>query len=343
MRTTKEVDARYAGDWSKWPVPQGPIAPKWEGPWNRDISDLPTDVVRTERLKDFDAAITMNAGKPPYQGSTWGLPLTLVDSAKAPRVPVWDLSKAIEYPPGKAAVLPITRIPDPDRLYREGDPVGGSDRHAYTWDPTTKVLTEMILADKCPPASEWFGLAAWAWRLRTGGNADWTVSYSGGGPGVAVWDTTKPWDPATKVRGIVAANVPQYTMVPTWDQLVAGETDVCMFFVLPNYNPGVTGFARASDGKLPLHPLRAGEMLILTDEAYARLSQIHRGTAGQYILDRAATGGLFVGDKKGPGSGEVTAHIPLSMDSRWAKGEGKIGPVGEIKWRLTDFRVVKTS
>lgn len=351
-RLTHEIDGAYrrvAGqgvdepDWVRWPVPTSAPVPRWPGgPWEANISRRPIDLALTERLRGVDVPINCAAGEPPWDGSTYGMPVTSFDS-KGSKTTVWDLSKPIGgY--WWAPSFPTSRIALPERVRREGDPTGlGSDAHAYLHDPVNRVLTEMILVDKVPSVADTdavSGVAAWIWRLRTLGHADWTVGYAGGGPGVVTWDLTKPWNPKTTPAGIVAASIPHSVLFAGWEEIVAGVISHCLFLVLPDYNPGVTGWARRSDGKNAQHPLKAGTMVRLTAEAHRRLSAL--GHAEAVIATCLRDFGAVLGDKKGaPKGGTGSGNIPLTMDYRWSQGDGKIAAPSDMKLRLaTDFEVV---
>ena len=350
-RLTSEVDARYrfvAGQtpaeppWSRWPVPECPPVPRWVGgPWEENISRRSIDLALTGKLSGVDVPINCAAGRAPWDGSTYGMPITLFDST-GPKTTVWDMSKPVTWV-WFTPSFPTMRIPLPEQVRREGDPTGrGSDAHAYLHDPANRVLTEMILVDKVPSVADTdalSGLAAWAWRLRTFGHADWTVGYSGGGPGAVTWDLTKPWNPKTAPRGIVAANIPQSVLFAGWEEIVAGVIHHCLFLVLPDYNPGVTGWARASDGKAAGHPLKGGAVVRLTAAAHRRISAL--GRAESVIATALRDYGAVLGDKKGVGSNGIgSGNIPLTQDRRWSQGDGEIAALGDMRLRLTDFEVV---
>ena len=158
----------------------------------------------------------------------------------------WQVPVSIEHPIEAVTMPPVVR--------REGDPQGAWDQHAYLWRPDAGRLVEMIQLEHTPM----FG-------------AEWTVGWDGGGPGIAVWDTTKAWDAAGQPRGVVAAHIPQMPHFIRFDEVAAGRVNHAAFFALPRYGPGHTGYARSSDGKDSTVPLRAGERLRLTEAALRRV------------------------------------------------------------------------
>lgn len=341
-RLTSEVDAYYGPTWNKWPVPESAPVPRWPGgPWEQTVVNRPTDAALTARLSTVDVPLKCSAGLPPWEGSTYGMPICSFNS-KGHKTAVWDMSKPVTWN-WFTPTFPITAIALPEQVRREGDPTGrGSDAHAYLHDPVNRVLTEMILVDKVPSVADTdavSGIAAWVWRLRTFGHADWTCGYSGGGPGAVTWDLTKPWNVKTAPRGIVAANIPQAVLFAGWEEIVAGIIKHCLFLVLPDYNPGVTGWARASDGRNAQHPLKAGAIVRLTPAAHRRISAL--GQAEAVIATALRDYGAVLGDKKGaPANGLGDGNIPLTMDRRWAQGDDRIKPLGDMKLRLSDFEVV---
>ena len=322
---TSEVDAAYALDWSKWPVPEMPAIPKWDGPWNKLISTNVVDEARTAQLAKYNMPIKVGAGTQPWAGSTYGMPFTLYND-KGPKTKVWDLSKPITWN-WFTPTFPIHNVALPHKVLREGDPVGSSDKHVYLIDPANKVFTEMILVHKTP-----------ANIFQTLFQTDWTASYSGGGQGVVRWDITKPYNAPTQPKtGVVATAVPQTPMIVRWDEIQSGRIEHCVFGVLPNYAKEFTGWARASDGNSPGHPVRGGEMLRLKG---SRIKDYAMGTPERIIAQALHEYGWFQGDRNGPGSDVGVGTFPLTMDRRWTHGDGKIPGLKDMKLSLTDFEIV---
>ncbi len=337
--TVAEVDAWYQSDWSKWPVPtmsDVPVEP-WAGVpgsfWTDDISARPVDAVRTRALVDFDVPIKASAGAAPVEGSTQGMPYQIVDGS-GPLTPVWDLGKPIVWN-WFTPTFPISRVPLPNVVRREGDPGGSSDLHWTGFDPARKILWEVIALAK-PPFARW----------TTWNQCDWTCGY-GGGVGVARWDTAKPWNASGQPGGVVGAGIPRFPLLSRFDQaaraIASGDPDAdlghAVFGTLPNYHPGKTGPARASDGTMQAHPIRAGERLRLP---WHRAREFKAGTLARVIANTLAKKGWVQADKNS------YSTVPkfgfgaffLSMDARWAQGAGPIQPLGEFGLRLADLEVV---
>ena len=322
--TTAEIDSQYALDWTKWPVPEQPAIPDWQGPWNIRVDQRAVDTERTARLAKHDLVVRTVAGNVPWEGSSYGMPINLFN-VKGPKTPVWDMSQPVTWN-WFTPTFPIHQVALPNHVRREGDPAGGSDRHAYFVDTLNGVMIETVLAQKSPLN-----------RLQTWFQADWTVGYSGGGRGIVQWDTKKTYDAPGQPRGgVVAAQVPQLPMVARWDEIQKGRITHALFGVLPNYSSERwVGWARGTDGLLKDHPVRAGDILRLKKE---KLKDFTPGTPAHIIATALNEYGFFLGDKTGDGSG---AGFPLTQDRRWQTGEGSIAPLGVFQVQLTDFELVK--
>lgn len=331
--TVDTVDARYRADWSKWPVPVMPDLPfpPWHAVpgqfWREPVFDRAVDWERTRALQDVDVSISVGAGAPPWQGSTYGMPYQLID-ANAPTTPVWDQSQWIRWH-WFTPTFPIIHVPLPPVVRREGDPNGSSDLHWTGYDPERRVLWEGITL-RHSPLNRW----------QTWGQCDWVAGYMGGGPGLSKWDTSKPWNAPGQPTGVVAAGVPKLPMVCRWDEIQSGRIEHAIFGVLPNYAPAKVGHARGTDGSLIGHPVRAGERLRLRRAAVERFSP---GTAARIIAQAMHEFGWFQADKNaatGTPAGVGVGGFPLSQDRRWHTGDTRIGPLGDFRLRLTDFEVI---
>lgn len=330
-QTVAEADAWYQFDWTKWPVPTMPDlpVPLWDGVagcfWRDQISKSSVDVFRTNALPQYDVPIGAHAGDVPWQGSTYGMPFQIIDSS-APTTKVWDQSRPIVWN-WFTPTFPIVKVPLPAVVRREGDPGGSSDLHWYGYDPTRKVLWEGIVLRKTP-------------RFATWGQTDWMASYNGGGPAFSRWDTSKPWNAPGQPLGCVAANIPQLPLVARWEEIQKGRIEHALFGVLPNYSPERTGPARGGDGSWVGHPVRAGERLRLRRSAVERFAP---GTAARILAEGLWEFGWVQADRNDPTLGSVLTGrggFNLTMDRRWAEGDGKIGPLGKFEVRLKDFEVV---
>ena len=299
----------------------------WSGfktPWSISIENATVDVSRTASLTSFDTPLDLGVPDTVWQGSVSGMPFhvpgadakaqLVLDKGRPPvvryetrRFLFWDFQVPV------SVQQPIEAITLPPVLRREGDPNGSYDRHTYLIRPDAGRLVEIIQIEH----SSMFG-------------AEWTAGWDGGGPGIAVWDTTRPWDEVGQPVGVCAAGVPQFPHFIRFDEVANGTLDHAAFFALPKYNPGKTGYARGSDGKDPSHSLRAGERIRLSAEATNRIC-LERGPRS--LEATVAIGlrkhGAIVGD---------TAAVPAlvgTQDRRW-RDHGWKG----LGTKLSDFEVV---
>ena len=192
----------------------------------------------------------------------------------------------------------------PPVVRREGDPQGAWDQHAYLWRPDAGRLVEMIQLEHRPM----FG-------------AEWTVGWDGGGPGIAVWDTTKAWDAAGQPRGVVAAHIPQMPHFIRCDELARGQVRHAAFLALPNYAPGRAGYARSSDGTDAAHPCRAGERLRLRPRSARPVPRRH---PERTVAEGLATYGAVVGDRTmhGVASTSGPGVIAATQDPAGSSSDG---------------------
>lgn len=318
--------------WAPEPCPDlAPSAVPWHDwltPWRTDISTAAVDEARTAALSrpDLDTPIDLGVPNGVYQGAVRGMPLQVpgtdaraqlvLDRGRPPVIRTetrrflfwtWQVPVSIEHPIEAVTMPPVVR--------REGDPQGAWDQHAYLWRPDAGRLVEMIQLEHTPM----FG-------------AEWTVGWDGGGPGIAVWDTTKAWDAAGQPRGVVAAHIPQMPHFIRFDEVAAGRVNHAAFFALPRYGPGHTGYARSSDGKDSTVPLRAGERLRLTEAALRRVIAA-RGESSMEatVATGLRTHGAVLGD-----TGSTPSFI-ATQDPRWIRHGWK-----GLGLRLADFDIVHT-
>ena len=322
--------------WAPEPCPDlAPSAVPWHDwltPWRTDITAAAVDEVRTAALSrpDLDTPIDLGVPNGVYQGAVRGMPLQVpgtdaraqlvLDRGRPPVIRTetrrflfwtWQVPVSIEHPIEAVTMPPVVR--------REGDPQGAWDQHAYLWRPDAGRLVEMIQLEHTPM----FG-------------AEWTVGWDGGGPGIAVWDTTKAWDAAGQPHGVVAAGIPHMPHFIRCDELARGQVRHAAFLALPNYGPGRAGYARSSDGTDAAHPCRAGERLRLRPRV---LDRFRVGTPERTVAEGLATYGAVVGDRTmhGVASTSGPGVIAATQDPRW-KQFGWRG----LGLRLSDFEVVQT-
>lgn len=302
-----------------------PPVDMWAGidvPWRTDITAWTVDRVRTANLTRTDVNVPVDMEPPTgvWDGSVGGMPLQ--DARNLPMTPIWDLARPVTWEWFRP-IWPIVQVPLPAVVRREGDPMGAWDQHHYSLDVDRGRLYELILVDNSP----------WN-RWRTWGQADWTAGYSGGGPGIARWDLTRPWTAPGQPHGIVAASVPHAPHFVRADEVTRGRIGHALFMALANYAPGKTGYARGSDGSKVDHPCRAGERLRLPRTA---VDWFPVGTPERVVALALATFGLIVGDRSDH-SGSATSKpgkIACTQDPRLASGWKGLG------LRLADFEVVQ--
>lgn len=141
------------------------------------------------------------------------------------------------------------------------------------------------------------------------------------------FDLDQPW---TQTRATTGAGVPLWPLVPTIGELRAGAGGIAHalhLVVAGNYSPDRASWVSKSDGTQPSHPLRAGEWLCLTDEAYLRLSAEALYPDDLAVAYAAWVHGVYVTDKTSP-----HAHN-LRMPA---------GARLSLQPFLTDFRVIAT-
>ena len=296
--------------WGSWtpPVmaPELNVIDRWDGPWRDTVTARKVDVGRTAALAGVDMPITINAGKAPHDGTSYGYPINVANRERS--VPVYNLSTTNK--PGDEPA--VSHLPLPKLIRIEGDPSGAFDRHMKLVDPIGMVCWEAIQAHVAKDSHV-------------------NVGYAGAGDGMTRWDMSKRWTVDDPGRGVVAANVPHTPMLTRFDEIAAGIHH-CLPIVLPDYSsdPAV-GWARHRDGTLARHPLRAGDLLRLSCVEWIR--QCNRwpvGTMERALADAAFTHGLFVIDKSG-GSG--SASISLTQDRRFAT-------LRDMGMRLTHFEIL---
>lgn len=359
-QTVAELDGpHYGPGFPNWPVPEMedvPVEP-WAGVersfWRDSTQGVPVDQARTAKLNEYDVAIRVGAGAPPWQGSSYGMPYQLVD-AEGRTTPVYDQSR---YPREsrpwwafwagpRFVIYPIVHLPLPERVMREGDPGGSSDMHWTGYDPDVGWLYEAITlrhpAIWDPFNNRWVPIGG----TQSFGQTEWIAGYADGG--VAQWDTEKPWDEAGQPVGVIASGTPKFPMIVRWDEIrraiESGDPDRgldhAVHGVLPNYAPEKTGPAKGTDGSLRGHPVRCGEWLRMRPEVAATYAPF---TPARVIANTLRDKGWRQGDKNE--ATDTPARVgrggfPLALDRRFHEGEGDIPPLGEFAARLVDFEVL---
>ena len=315
-RLVKDIVNRTQLDsWTPPVMADGSFISKWVGPWQRRVNDLPVDKNRTEKLAEYDVAVTTKSAGTVWEGSTQGQPYNVV-SGSSSRITVWDMSRPITWN-WFSPTFPTESLPVPDVVLREGDPLGAWDQHVIIVQPGVR-LWELIQFDSKSVSIQ---------SLLIG--SPWQCGYDGAGRGIYSYDLSKPFKSGG--RGTCAAGVPQFPLITRWDEVESGQIDHAMFVALPNYAPGKTGFAEGSDGLWKDHPCRAGEILRLKKDVLDRFSI---GSPERVLANGMADHGLVVADKSTTGDPrDGVAGVKLSMDVRWQE-------LSDLGLQLTDFEVV---
>jgi hypothetical protein len=174
--------------------------------WNKDISSAPVDGNSTAHINYIGLNIGLHAdfGSGQYQGSTIGIPYTVVDSSQ-PLIPVNYQAYGSESDPGPMPIslgAPIEGYPNP----------GTGDRHVLVLDTATCFLYELY--SSYPQSSSW--------------NAD-----SG-----AVWDLLSDEQRPYSWTSADAAGLPIFPGLVRYDEVAAGAINHALRFTLQNSSAG---------------------------------------------------------------------------------------------------------
>lgn len=316
------VDVLRADKWVPYELADASSISNWVGPWQGRVNNLPVDVGRTSLLEEYDVPVSASGGNSPWQGTSYGHPYNVVDASVRPTT-VWDLGRPITWNFFTPS-FPTEKVPFPDVIRRQGDPLGSSDMRVIVLVENQR-LYEMILFDYRPAS------------LPGAFGFPWQAGYSGGGRGVFNYDLTKRFRKGS--GGTPAARVPKFPMIVRWDEIQRGYIDHTIFAVLPNYSSEKpAGWAEGTDGTWFGHPCRAGDILRLKQEVVGRFAL---GTSERILAQALSEYGAFVGDKSSHGDPRAgKLNLAVGLDRRFAEGDGVIGPLGDLGLRLTDFEVV---
>ena len=318
-----QLGGRIPPGWTPAPCVELDNEP-WDGftvPWRTDISDWPVDQARTANLARSDVQVPVDVSAPGqvWDGSVGGIPVQ--DCRNVATTTVWDLGRPVTWE-WFSPRWPTVQVPLPALVRREGDPMAAWDRHWCGIDVDRRRLHEAIQLDSSP----------WN-RVRTIGQTDWTAGWPGGGPGLATWDLSRPWNSPGQPRGVVAAAVPLVPHLIRADELAAGTISHALFLVLADYAGEHTGYARGSDGTARNHPCRAGERLRLPRTAVEWFTP---GTPERVVAEGLWRHGCIVGDRSDH-SGSATSkpgRLSCTQDPRINTGWEGLG------LRLSDLEVV---
>jgi hypothetical protein len=184
--------------------------------WNKDISSAPVDANSTNITNFIGASAGLHAdfGAGQYQGSTIGIPYTVVDSTQ-PLIPINYTAYGSESDPGPMPIpltAPIEGYPNP----------GNGDRHVLVLDTSTCFLYEIY--NSHAQSTNW--------------NAD-----SG-----AVWDLLSDEQRPYTWTSADAAGLPIFPGLIRYDEVAAGAIHHAIRFTVPSSKDAFTPPASHSAG-----------------------------------------------------------------------------------------------
>jgi hypothetical protein len=176
--------------------------------WNKDISSAPVDPNSANIINFIGAAVGLHAdfGAGQYQGSTIGIPYTVVDSSQ-PLIPISYTAYGSESDAGPMPIpltAPIEGYPNP----------GSGDRHVLVLDTSTCFLYELY--SSYPQSTSW---------------------NAGSG---AVWDLLSDEQRPYTWTSADAAGLPIFPGLVRYDEVAAGAINHAIRFTVPNSSDGFT-------------------------------------------------------------------------------------------------------
>jgi len=176
--------------------------------WNKDISSAPVDSNSTNIINFIGASAGLHAdfGAGQYQGSTIGIPYTVVDGTQ-PLIPINYTAYGSESDPGPMPIpltAPIEGYPNP----------GTGDRHVIVLDTSSCFLYELY--SSYPQSANW---------------------NAGSG---AVWDLLSDEQRPYTWTSADAAGLPIFPGLVRYDEVAAGAINHAIRFTVPNSSDGFT-------------------------------------------------------------------------------------------------------
>jgi hypothetical protein len=137
---------------------------------------------------------------------------------------------------------------------------------------------------------------------------------------------------------MVASAQPLLPLVIRYEEIKRGRVTHAVHGALPNYAPVMVGSARGTDGTWLGSPIRSGEILRLKKVV---VDSFQPGTPERIIAQGLYEYGIVFGDKNTNGDPRNgSGSFPVTMDSRWATGDGNIPALNFSGVRLVDFEVI---
>jgi hypothetical protein len=176
--------------------------------WNKDISSAPVDPNSANIINFIGASVGLHAdfGAGQYQGSTIGIPYTVVDSSQ-PLIPINYTAYGSESDVGPMPIpltAPIEGYPNP----------GTGDRHVLVLDTSTCFLYELF--SSYPQSTSW---------------------NAGSG---AVWDLLSDEQRPYTWTSADAAGLPIFPGLVRYDEVAGGAINHAIRFTVPNSSDGFT-------------------------------------------------------------------------------------------------------
>ncbi len=200
-----------------------------DAPWHQPVTGRAVDVQRTARFAGENLGVRC-APNTPLDLASVSMQRVLLSKKVSP----WWL------PP------PAIKVPLPAIIHQN---TRNPDSTVFVIDENERLYYELTAFRPTP----WFHPYRWA------------VDSA------FVWDLDQPWD-STR-GGASASDIPVLPLVPTVDQLEAGFVGHALAFSCCGYSPNgksdgysndpPVGYARATDGRIADHPIRAGELIQL--------------------------------------------------------------------------------
>lgn len=231
--------------------------------WNKDISSAPVDANSTSIINFIGAGVGLHAdfGAGQYQGSTIGIPYTVVDSSQ-PLIPISYTAYGSESDAGPMPIpvsAPIEGYPNP----------GNGDRHVLVLDTATCFLYELY--SSYPQASSW---------------------NAGSG---AVWDLLSDEQRPYTWTSADAAGLPIFPGLVRYDEVAAGSIKHAIRFTVPNSSDGFTppashSAATSSDPNAPPMGMRLRLKASFDSSGFSPANQVILNAMKKYGLILADNG-----------------------------------------------------
>lgn len=291
VRTTWDTELPKTNNWNDWLPTSCPdisdldLWARFGQEWNQEVRSMKVDTTRTNLMMGWNDKVRSNTTKGTIDGVHGGAPFQRLD-----KIPTRNTKTYVATAkPSLFNLFPSTIVPLPDYipgnratvLRRFGDPtVTGSDTQSFFLAPTGATGGRYYELSA-------FGPCLWPFSLIAPWRAD----------NVEVWDMSIDW--RNQRKGITGAKVPFLPMLATYEEYET-SIDHALHFVANAYNKGEkVGIAKGTDGETVGHPLRAGERMRMTEEAYNRLLASSINKHSRAVVEALYKYGMILTDKTG--------------------------------------------